>query len=287
MAYARKYKSRKSGARRPSRYAKRRAVAVPKKKKTPRSYTRSNAKQINTNARAIERLRMSQYGSVQRNFVQFSDVITVRDTRPILWNIMDFTKEESPTELGGLIYQQDAAAAVQAVGHWKTPPVLAGNPYHSGYNSDSVGTGKYLAMKATTVINVYGRPNLSDCRIRIQVFSMKAGNLIPNLTTQPQDNMVLPAALGALQYMATPVQGNYLPSNRFKTYVDKWIYINSSKTNASVKGTTRNSAYCSFTIAPKGGKLVLQQFTSPNVQGNPAADQDFGPLNIGLNEPLW
>ncbi len=287
MAYARRYKSRKSGARRSGSYGKGRRVPVPKKKKTPRAQSRYVAKQTNTNTRAIERLRMQSYGSIQRNFVHFADVVTVRDTRPILFDLMNFTKEESPTQLGGLVYQQDASAAVAAVTHFKTPPTLAGNPFHAGYNSDSVGGGRYLAIKATTVINIYGRPNLSDCRVRVQVFSVKAGNTIPNLSTLPQDNMVLPAALGNLQYMASPVQGNYLPSNRFKTYVDKWIYLNSSKTNASVKGTTANSTYCRFTIAPKGGKLCMQQFTSPNVQGDPTADQDFGPLNVGISEPLW
>jgi len=286
MAYGRKKGTGRARGRMSRGRAPRRAVKVPKKKKTARSYTRSNALAVNRLSRKIESVRMAAYGSIQRNFVKFADIMTVSETRPILWDIMDFSKEESASNIGGLVYQQDAAGAVAGATHWQVPPTLATNPFHDGYNNDSVGSGKYLAISATTVIKLEGRPNLSNARVRVQVFGVKATQLVPNTSTAPLDNMILPSAMSNFHHMATPTFGNYLPSNRFKTYVDKWCYLNSSKTNADIKGTSANTKYIRFTIKPQGGKLCIQQFTLPNIQGNQNVD-DFGPTNIPLGQPLW
>ena len=39
--------------------------------------------------------------------------------------------------------------------------------------------------------------------------------------------------------------------------------MNSTKTNANLKGTTQNVMFMKYTYSPKGGKLINQRYTSP------------------------
>ena len=142
MVYGYRHRSMSKRVRFKPRTYRKKAVAVPKPKKTMRKYTRSNAMAINKLSRQVRSLQQAKYGSVQRNF-QLSNLMTPFAARPIITDIMDFTCRR-PATAGANFAQYDAqpTPVLQTVGNW-TPST---NLYHADQNLDIPDTGKYLAL---------------------------------------------------------------------------------------------------------------------------------------------
>jgi len=293
MAYAKSYRrsSRRSTRRGPSRHRKK-AVAVPKVKRTQRKYTRSNAMAINKLARKVSWLTEARYGSVQRNF-QVSPLMTPYSNRPILTDIMDFTCRRA-TSAGALFAQYNAAlTGVSTVGNW-TPST--NNHFMSGQNSDIVDTGKYLALSCKVTMRFQATPSAIDTRIRVDLFSVKAHAIQQVLSGQPLFSF--PTALLQLQDLANP-EKNKLGGNPYlKVWATKWLYLSSSRNGPATPGTgqqnpgpavTGNSGYLSFNVCPKGGKLRNQEVTVPSTPADISTivDGDFGQFNIPQSEALF
>ena len=288
--YARPRMSRKySGYKRPT-YRKK-AVAVPKTKRTVRKYTRSNAMAINRLHRQVKSLQMQKFGSIQRNF-QVSNLMTPFATQPIITDIMDFSCRR-PTTSGANFAQYNAASppVLTTVGNW-TP---SANLFHADQNLDIPDTGKYLALSCHVTMRFQATPSVTDTRIRVDLFSVKSKAITSVPTGQPI--FALPAALLQLVNLANP-ELNKLGGNPFlKVYATKWLYLSSSQNRTAGTGAgqnpgpavTGNSGYLSFTIAPKGGKLRNQLVTAPATPQDDTAllDGNWGPFQVPQDEKLW
>lgn len=287
MAYARKHRKRSTRHRSKSR------VAAPPAKKTTKSYVRKNAYKIADCKRDIAFLKMARYGSVQINFQKTDRTLIPTKTRPVLFDMMDFTCRRAaappaPASSGCLCYQYNAlGTGVIAASTWHINSSLAANPYWLGQNRDIPDTGKYLPLSAYYTFRVEGNAALDNTRVRLQVFSVKPRTYVPN--SAASQNLVLPTAMNNLESMANPVE-NRLSRVHFKCYADKWLFINSTKTNDDTKGTTANILYKTIHINPKKKRLRTQAVTNPETSMDPDAefpDGNFGPLNCPITDPLW
>lgn len=288
MPYARK--SRKS-----SRYRSRKRVsfAGPKIKKTTKTYVKKNAMSVVRLRRDVNYLKRSQHGSIQQNMQNSQVDMVPIATRPILTDLTDFTcfRESTitpplPTFQGAQFYQYDSLGNLATTGGYDIQD-YEDSPYWSNQNLDRVDTGKYLPVMARYTVRVEGRNSLDNTRVRLQVFQAKAKALVPsNILNQ---TLILPTGLQHLTNMADPTL-NRLNPVFFREYkkLGKTFFINSTKTDASTKGTTGNIMYYTFTIRPK--KMKYQSLTAPYTpddQNPEAVDGNFGPLQISPESPLW
>lgn len=293
MPYARfahrRSSSRNTRYRRP--YYRKKAVAVPKRKPTVRKYTRSNAMAINKLAKQVSWLKMARYGSIQRNF-QTSNLMSPVAARPILTDIMDFTCRRATSAGANFAQYNVPLTSVETVGNWSPST----NHFHAGQNSDIVDTGKYLALSCHVTMRFQATPSVTDTRIRVDLFSVKAHAIQQVLTGQPLFSM--PTALLQLGNLANP-ELNKLGGNPYlKVWSTKWLYLSSSRNVGPTPGTgqqnpgpavTGNSGYLSFHIAPKKGKLRNQETTVPATPQDISTviDGDFGPFQVPQSESLF
>ena len=298
MAYAKSYRR---GTRRPGRGRSTAArgktapsVVVKKRVKLAKKSTVMRVQ------RGLRQLRMSQFGSVQRNVCILNEVLTPVALRPILFAVDDFTRETvgPPTTAGGAAYQRldptpvPPADPVGAVAHWHTTPGAASDPFHQGYQDDIPNGGKYLAQYCRLTFELQGRPTLSNTRIRIQVFKQKMNAIYSAAAGQP-GNMLLPDALIYLKHQASFASGHYLPGKFFHKMYDKTVIISSAPANITGVArhpTTMNKKYCSYTWRPRNGKCITQKYTNPNVQNSTeseVAQGNFGPLQRNPGDIVW
>lgn len=281
--------TRRSSYRRPA-YRKK-AVPVPKVKRTVRKYTRSNSMAINKLSRQVHKLQQSQFGSVQSNF-QTSNLMIPFASRPILTDIGDLTCRRA-TSAGALFaqYSDDPTPVLSTVGNW-TPST---NLFFQDMNADIVDTGKYLMLSCHVTLKFTAVPSVTDCRCRVDLFSVKA-NAIP-ISPIGQPIYSLPTALQELTNLASP-ELNKLGGNPFlKVWATKWVYLSSSRNMTTTPASgqlpgpavTGNSKYVSFNIRPKNGKLRNQSITVPYSPGDLSTvqDGDYGPFNIAQDEALF
>lgn len=274
------------------------AVRVPKRKNTARTGARSRALAINTNRAMIRSLRNQMHGAIQCNLCEWTaPILRIYDKYPILFSLDDFThRETTPVAVnGGAVYQVNFVSGnLTQVSNWTIATGTAGNPYLERWQLDNPGGGKYQMLMNKVMLEVEGRPALSNCRIRVQVFACKSKAFIP--TSTASQIQTLPDGLQHLNYMANfSANPNLLPRKYFKTYMDKTIIVNSEPAGTSgTHPTTLNKKYIPITIAPKGGKTVTQAITFPPVQDvvpNPAPGEPsggwYGPANRGSGEILW
>lgn len=289
MPYARKYRKPNMAPRR------KRRPAAPPAKKTVKSYVRKNAYKIADCKRDIHFLKMARFGSIQINFQKTNRQLIPTKTRPVLFDMMDFTclrpaAAPVPQSDGAILYQYNTAGtSLTQASLWHINSSLALNPYWLGQNRDIPDTGKYLPVSAHYTFRVVGEPKLDNTRVRIQVFRVKPRTFIPNTQTTPTNNLVLPTAMNNLESMASPIE-NRLSRVHFKCYADKWIFLNSTKIDLSTKGTTSNIQYRTIKINPKKKRVRTQALTNPPVKGStdPAFEEgNFGPLQCPVTEPLW
>ena len=274
-----------------SRHHRKKAVAVPKRKKTMRKYTRSNAMAINKLSRQVRYLQQSKYGSIQRNF-QLSNLMIPFASRPILTDIMDFSCRRANTAGANFAqYDTQTPAVLQTVGNW-TPST---NLFHADQNIDVPDTGKYLAMSCHVTMRFQAVPSITDCRVRVDLFSIKSRAITSVQVGQPI--FAMPAALQQLTNLANP-ELNKLGGNPYiKVWSTKWLYLSSSQNRqqlpagaqAAGPAVTGNSGYLSFTIKPKRGKLRNQLVTAPSQPQDPESFQDgnWGPFQVPQDEPLF
>ena len=281
------------GARRRLNFRKKK-VSVPKKRRTTRSYTRNNSRAINSLARDVKYLKMSQYGSIQRNF-HTSNLMVPFAERPILTDIMDFSCRRATTS-GANFAQYDGGTptnTLQTVGNW-TPST---NLFQADQNIDIPDTGKYLALSCHVTMRFQATPSITDCRVRVDLFSVKRNAITSVPTGQPI--FAFPNALLQLNNLANP-ELNKLGGNPYlKVWATKWLYLSSSQNRAPAPGgaqnpgpaVTGNSGYLSFTIRPNSGKGKLrnQLVTAPATPQDPEAllDGNWGPFQVPQDEPLY
>lgn len=299
----------------------RKKVKIPKNKKKTRNYVASNAKAVNKLTSDVYKLKMSQYGSLQRNFQVQSTIskpLIPTAARPCLFDASDFTCRRDPNadNLGAELYQNNLVGILTSAPLWDVSP-LGSNIYWTNVNEDRVDTGKYFMDYAKYSLKIEGAPTLDNTTVLIQAFTQKAkplGSLLPG-----QPSLRLPDALGQLNDMASPSL-NRLNKQYFKLHWQKKFFINSSKA-AVTKGTSHNIFRWSFTLRPK--KVRHQLITSPNLPpappdplpdqaiidavndhldedshssdhvdlpaADPPADEagDFSPFNSAVDEPYW
>ena len=127
MPYARK---RSLGRRGYKRRAPARRSAVPKKRKTTRTYVRKNAYRSLSNARKINTLFQLRYGPVQRSLQLTSNPITVTKPRPICFDAADFTSARDypgGSTLGCRIHQVNTVdTGILVAGHFTTANYVNG-----------------------------------------------------------------------------------------------------------------------------------------------------------------
>jgi len=245
----------------------------------------------------IRSLKTKMEGAIQCNLVQWRrNDLRPSNLHPLLFTLDDFTnlRPTSPT-FGGAVYQTNALTGnVDIVTNWELSPQTLGNPYLEKWQEDDPGGGKYRMLSNRIVLEVEGTPSLSNTRVRVQVFSLKADAF--QLATSTANIMSMPDGLIHLKHMCDySEQSNFLPGKFFKKYLDKQIVINSEPASTSgTHPTTLNKKYISFKIAPKGGKLVTQGITYPPVQGvqpDPALVEPsggwYGPLNRQVGQVLY
>lgn len=301
MPYVRRSSMRRpAGARRaPARRTyRKKAPALTVKKRVPLA-RRST---VLANKRAIRSLSMRMYGCMQASLVHNDEALVVDDLHPLCFDLTDATQTtESPPQTGGAIYQYDGSTvppAVQEVSHWDTPSNTNSNPFIQAWAHDRPDSGKYMLQSVSCVIGIEGRPSLSNCRIRIQVFRQKGYALPGNIpNTVVGESYRMPSALQHMNHMCdTTAAPNLLPKKYFTTVLDKWIVISSAPANVAGSGrhpTTLNKKYFRFKI--RKPQLIKQKATFPNVQGPPQPDTPvpepvggyFGPLNRSLGSQLW
>lgn len=279
------------GARRRLNFRKKK-VPVPKKRRTTRTYTRNNSRAINTLARDIKYLKMSQYGSIQRNF-HTSNLMVPYANQPILTDIMNFSARTASDPGAKFVQYNNASPPVIGdVGNW-TPST---NLFYSGQNVDIPDTGKYLALSCKVTLRFQATPSVTDQRIRIDLFSIKATAIQQNQAGTPFYSM--PQGLLQLTDLANP-EKNKLGSNPYlKVWATKWLYLSSSRNAGPAPGAgvqnpgpavTGNSGYLSFFINPKNGKLRTQDITVPATPSDTATipDGNWGAFNVPQSEPLF
>jgi len=268
------------------------AVAVPKVKRTVKKYARSNALAINKLSRQVKYLQQAKYGCVQRNF-QVSNLMIPLATQPIVTDIMDFSCRRSPTQGGARFgqYSTTSPPVLNNIGEW-TPST---NNFHTGQNVDIPDTGKYLALSCHVTMRFQGTPSAIDTRIRVDLFSVRAGAI--GQVISGGNVFAMPTSLIQLTNLANP-ELNKLGGNPYlKVWATKWLYLSSSRNMTPGTGAgqapgpavTGNSGYLSFHIAPKGGKLRNQNLTVPYTPGDSATIPDgiWGFLNVPQDEPLY
>lgn len=286
--------ARKGNAKYTKRTA-RKSTAKPVAKVTVRKTVPiASARALQAVSRKLERVRMMTYGSIQRNFVIANRTLSPTDARPFMFDCNDLFFQPQPlipgAGNGADVYQYNALGQLTNVANWIIPPVVQDNVFHEGANADTPGTGKYLLLSNSLVFRVEaGTTGISNRRVRIQVFSCKSHRFVPNLTTLPQDNMIMPAALNQLGYMCRPTAGNFLPRKYFDIHYDSGMRsMNSTKTDANLKGTTQNVLFMKYTWSPKGGKLINQRYTSPSIQNeDPPMTLAGGPDRVSIAQPRW
>jgi len=262
------------------------------------------SKMINKLSKQMYSLQMAAYGSVQQNFHSLNRPLIPTAAFPCCVDLTDFTSVRrvagNIVSDGCRVYQATLTPPqYSAVSAWE-PSAAAVNLYWNNQNQDAPDTGKYLAMNCTYFVDVEGISSLDNTRVRFDVISQRPNANIPRPTAAggPEVPRILPFTLEHMTNLAEPHLNRINPTY-FKKYFTKTLYLNSSKTNASTKGTTSNIQRFSFTIRPN--KVCEQKDTNPRVEGLPIVNPDtgviglqesvplgnFGPLNVNPNQPLW
>lgn len=254
---------------------------------------------INTLTKKVYNLEMSKFGDTQQNYHALAEQLKPAGTKPICFDMNDFTCERGAVQ-GGRVYQHDPAAVPPEepveVTHW-IRNAQGNNFYWQNQNEDQPDGGSYLALDATYFFSIRGNRSLSDTRIRIDLIVQKEDVAFPSFATAGTQSLALPDTLIHMKHLTDPYQNRINPTY-FKKIMTKIVYINSSKTNSYVKGTTGNRMRFSVNVRPN--RVMIQNETNPQVGGGIVAFDsggtgeqseydrgNFGPLNVPTTQPLW
>lgn len=291
MAYGKTYRrSTRRTYRRPSTYTRSKAPSLPLRRrvKVARKST------VSRNTRAIKRLQLSQYGSMQVGYHKMTTHVVPIARSPVLFDMQDFSRNRvAPGGINihsGPFYQINGGT-LQSVANWENCQPT--NLFWQGQQVDIIDTGKYLSCYMQYTFRVEGSGGLDDTRVRIDVFRQKSTALYAGQTTAG-GSLILPTSLTHLGDMATPTE-NRLNSTYFKKVHTKFLYFNSrtdvATTVPPVLGTTQftpNIKYHSFKYKPN--KVVQQHTTIPSVANTPEGDVTngaWGQFNRPANQALW
>lgn len=263
------------------------------KKKPRKVVDRSQNMAIMKLSKQVKSLQMAKYGKNQNNFQTTVAPVVPRADRPVMFDLTDFTCQNSAlNSIGCRLYSLDNAGQPSVITNWETAQQI-GNPYWQNQNSDIVDTGSYFPKYCRLTLKFEGRPNLVDTRIRVDLVSLKGSAFKANAPGAPI--LVPPASLPYLQNLATP-SINRISREYFQVYQTKFVYINSkvgdATNNNATKGTTGNTKFITFEVRPKKPRYQAKTFPiagtlQPDVAQTEPDFGAFGPTNVPLDQPLW
>ena len=313
MAYARRY-TKRAPARRP-RPAKRpaRKVAVPKKKRTAKTYVRSNALAVNSINRELKLMKLRLHGKYQTNR-QYWDLIQVNSkvSYAIPLDQFDCRRSINKINASGQPYVSNVigTSLIQCI---MTPGtadygVLAGtdskytlesitgadgsvNPLWNANNQNIPDGGQYFCHGATYDVEIEG---IADNRyITFRMFTVKPEGFVKSTgfgdstasNSVKANETLMPICMKYFTDMARP-SGVNLPPNRFKTYWTKRIYLNSMTHADGNSSNATTSGRRSFRFSINPNKVVKQHTPVPNDMNDPAAGSTTLPSGTYNSYPL-
>ena len=314
MPYGKSYKPRypaRGNGRAPYRRgAPKKAVPVPRKRKTFKTHVRTNALAINRIARVQRQLKAMTYGSVQEGYHTLNvDSIIVHREKPILMDLGDFTRYRQVSNvqtIGARVYTLAQAQDYNVLSnpnsydvvpeaYWKNQ-TFQNSPYFMGRQEDIVDTGKYLPMFGSYTFKIRAASLLAPVKVTFTMFTVRAKAMIP-LPLGMQERRNLPAGLVNLRRMADPTE-NRMSRQFFKVYKTQTVWVNPVRpwpgdiTTASVVDGTGYSPvaekFHTITIRPK--KVRTQDITNPDDPSDPtpeAPDGNYGHHQVTHDTPLW
>lgn len=304
--YRRTYKRRS--------YTSRGKPPVPKKRKTTRSYVRSNAIATRVNSRRISSLWNKQFGPLQRNLHINNAELIINCYQPIAFDASDFTcaKAFTPTGSNNVlttkgchVWQPNLANTAIDTASKFHPPFNTGesgslniNALWASDNLDIPDGGRYKPIRADYQLEIIGKPKIDDVWVQIDLFTQHHGfqsweKAIAGATNKQR---VMP---DALINMGRMIDQNELNPAYFKRYKRIRVYLNSQSSAHTAAGiiqdgnraTTGNTKYVKFTVRPK--KVRQQLYTTPQTPGTIENDGDqtdhgtYGSFQVDPRTPLW
>ena len=302
MPYGSTY--RRTRARRPGgpvRRLKRATVRPPPKKRTTRTYVRSNALAVNRLTRDVQFLKRARHGKVQMNLQHFSVPIRPSSTEPYAIDItqFDYRRVNSANVIipGTPVYQWDThAGGITTPASFFAGPATStnyhgANPLWAGLTTDIPDGGQYLPISSTYNFTITGATHLVDAKVTFTLMREKKRTTRTALQTL---GMNMPHSLRYMDNISDKSL-NCLPPDRFKVYWSRSVYINSRSDQTKTGATTGNIKSFSFTVKHKGG-VKRQNKTFPNdtdtlpvqfpTESHIDPDLDFGPFGMHNTDPL-
>lgn len=327
MAYARRYPKRAPPRRTRAPVRRTRKVAVPKKKRTAKTYVRNNARAINTLHRDIKYLKMAQHGSFQMSR-QMCYSFNVNDQQVVAIPVDQFDAKRDvmvgdpnanppysntiAAHVNGtpVFVAKPSSTALEIATQWQPQAGFkvdttagGGKALWEGINHNIPDSGKYFCDSAHYQINMSCIAQSRNIIFTL-MYQLPKGIVKNTVLSDTQYSAVMPNALRYMTKLSTFTgPGVHLPTNRYKVLWSKRFSFNSlthgdgNKTMAS----TGNRRQFSFTIRPK--KVVKQLYPVPSDHNdpsvadtilvpsgtrlNPYAWGPFGPNQRGLCEPLY
>lgn len=282
-------------------YTRRRtASTVPRKKKTVRTYVRSNAVANRRQDRAIRTLYKLRYGPLQRNLQLNNTPLVINASQPIAFDASDFCSQRvapgGQTLPGCTVWQVNnlQLQITAASGFF----VDSTNALWAPSNSDFVDGGRYKPVYAEYQIEVSGRNNVDDAHVQVDLFTQHHGFQTWQLAGAGQSILqrTMPYALTNMGQMIT---SNELNPSLFKRYKRMRLLLNSqtntvtdsSGNTTGFTATTNNTKYFRFRVAPKRPRN--QVFTTPETPGEiqdpnqQTAAGAYGIYQVDPRTPFW
>lgn len=286
-------RGRSYGARGRTARSVRRKVPLPKKKRTTRSYARTNALAVRKCMRDVAYLKRSQYGPVQKNLQVLRTGMRPTATQPCFFVANNITCENPDTsDVGCQVYQLNPAGTGNTVA---TTFVRNDNTFFNQMNRDILEQGIALIGSIRMTFRIAAVPDsgrqISNKRVRIDIFKQKSKALVtPINLTDVQQLPAVPAQL-KLQNLANPA-ANAWSHDYFDLIETKFVYMNPSKTNATDKGTGASIKYCTMSVPHAYLKRpVTQQTTAPAWAGDDTLvapdDSNWGISQMPINQRIW
>lgn len=272
---------------RPRRYRKK-AVPVPRKKRTTRTYTRSNALAVNRLAADVRYLKMARYGAVQRNLHVLNTAIIPTSTQPVFCCINNIQSDNITSGSQGCPwYQLNTAGASTIVARF----VNNDNTYYDQMNDDIIDGGiayiSALRLCFRIFCNPDGNSQISNKRVRIDLFKQRSNALVTPSALGDIQQLPAVAAQTKLRNMANPALNQWNPTY-FTRIMTRFCFLNPSKTSDVNKGTGASIKYVSMSVPFKHLGRVTQQTTNPQYPGGSETDgSGWNVDNFPINQRLW
>jgi len=264
-------------------------VPVPKAKKTTRTYVRRNATAVNTLMRDVRYLKRQQYGQTQKGLHILRRPLTPTATQPVFCCINDLTASNPAIGFDGCPwYQLDPGGTNNLIVSNFVPN---NNTFYEKMNADIVDTGfayiNDLRLCFRIICNPDGGQQISNKRIRIDLFKQKSRALVTPTALSGIQQLPAVSAQTRLQNLATPTL-NRMADEYFNLISTKFINLNPSKVDAVNKGTGLALKYCSMTVPKKYLGKITQQLTSPStINDGGSTLEGYSPANFSISQRIW